>query len=191
MTAWLIGGGIVLLMGIIFLSAIKGYNSLVVLKNRVENQAAQIDVQLKRRADLIPNMIETTKGYARYEKETLEKVTKLRTKILSADTIESSYQASEALGKFTSRIVAVGEQYPELKADTTFLQLQRELSETEDKISKARQFYNDTVTKYNDAIMIFPGSILANLFGFRRIALLETKAPEREAIKMSADTLLL
>lgn len=185
---WLIEGGIVLVIGIIFLSVIKGYNSLVVLKNRVENQAAQIDVQLKRRADLIPNMIETTKGYARYEKETLIKVTKLRTKVLCADTIESSYQASEMLGKFTSQIVGVGEQYPELKANTNFLQLQRELSETEDKISKARQFYNDTVTKYNDAIMIFPNSILANLFGFRRIALLEAKEPEKETIKMSADT---
>lgn len=129
-----------------------------------------------------------TKGYARYEKETLIKVTKLRTKVLYADTIESSYQASELLGKFTSQVVAVGEQYPELKANTNFLQLQRELSETEDKISKARQFYNDTVTKYNDAIMIFPNSILANLFGFRRIALLEAKEPEKEAIKMSADT---
>ena len=84
----------------------------------------------------------------------------------------------------------MGEQYPELKANTNFLQLQRELSETEDKISKARQFYNDTVTKYNDAIMIFPNSILANLFGFRRIALLEAKESEKEAIKMSADTFL-
>ena len=171
---------------IVFIIAL--YNKLVKLRNMVDNAWAQIDVQLKRRADLIPNMIETTKGYARYEKETLIKVTKLRTKVLCADTIESSYQASEMLGKFTSQIVGVGEQYPELKANTNFLQLQRELSETEDKISKARQFYNDTVTKYNDAIMIFPNSILANLFGFRRIALLEAKEPEKEAIKMSADT---
>ena len=159
-------------------------NSLVVLKNRVENQAAQIDVQLKRRADLIPNILETTKGYARYEQDTLKSITQLRTQILSAEDITASYQASEKLGKFTSQIFAVGEQYPDLKANANFLQLQKELSETEDKISKARQFYNDTVTKYNDAIMIFPNSLLAGLFGFHRIALLEVQASEKEAIKI-------
>lgn len=190
MIFWIIGIGIVLVVGMIFLFAVKGYNSLVILKNRVDNQAAQVDVQLKRRADLIPNMLETTKGYARYEKDTLKSITKLRTQILSAENIESSYQASETLGKLTDRIIAVGEQYPELKANTNFLKLQQELSETEDKISKARQFYNDTVTKYNDAIMIFPNSILANLFGFHHIALLETNAADKEAIKINADTFL-
>lgn len=182
MMFWIIG--IVVVAGLIGIFVVKGYNSLVVLKNRVENQAAQIDVQLKRRADLIPNILETTKGYARYEQDTLKSITQLRTQILTAEDITASYQASEKLGKFTSQIFAVGEQYPDLKANANFLQLQKELSETEDKISKARQFYNDTVTKYNDAIMIFPNSLLAGLFGFHRIALLEVQASEKEAIKI-------
>lgn len=182
MMFWIIG--IVVVAGLIGIFVVKGYNSLVVLKNRVENQAAQIDVQLKRRADLIPNILETTKGYARYEQDTLKSITQLRTQILSAEDITASYQASEKLGKFTSQIFAVGEQYPDLKANANFLQLQKELSETEDKISKARQFYNDTVTKYNDAIMIFPNSLLAGLFGFHRIALLEVQASEKESIKI-------
>lgn len=182
MMFWIIG--IVVVAGLIGIFVVKGYNSLVVLKNRVENQAAQIDVQLKRRADLIPNILETTKGYARYEQDTLKSITQLRTQILSAEDITASYQASEKLGKFTSQIFAVGEQYPDLKANANFLQLQKELPETEDKISKARQFYNDTVTKYNDAIMIFPNSLLAGLFGFHRIALLEVQASEKEAIKI-------
>ena len=182
MMFWIIG--IVVVAGLIGIFVVKGYNSLVVLKNRVENQAAQIDVQLKRRADLIPNILETTKGYARYEQDTLKSITQLRTQILSAEDITASYQASEKLGKVTSQIYAVGEQYPDLKANANFLHLQKELSETEDKISKARQFYNDTVTKYNDAIMIFPNSLLAGLFGFHRIALLEVQASEKEAIKI-------
>ncbi len=180
--------GIVLVAGVLLGCVVKGYNGLVVLKNRVENQGAQIDVQLKRRADLIPNMIETTKGYAHYEKDTLSSITKLRTRILSTDNIEDSYQASQQLGKITGQIIAVGEQYPDLKANTNFLQLQQELSDTEDRISKARQFYNDTVTKYNDAIMVFPDSIIAGMFGFHRISLLEVKESEREAVKMDGST---
>lgn len=180
--------GIVLVAGVLLGCVVKEYNGLVVLKNRVENQGAQIDVQLKRRADLIPNMIETTKGYAHYEKETLSSITKLRTQILSTDNIETSYQASQQLGKITGQIIAVGEQYPDLKANTNFLQLQQELSDTEDRISKARQFYNDTVTKYNDAIMVFPDSIIAGMFGFHRISLLEVKESEREAVKMDGST---
>lgn len=180
--------GIVLVAGVLLGCVVKEYNGLVVLKNRVENQGAQIDVQLKRRADLIPNMIETTKGYAHYEKETLSSITKLRTQILSTDNIETSYHASQQLGKITGQIIAVGEQYPDLKANTNFLQLQQELSDTEDRISKARQFYNDTVTKYNDAIMVFPDSIIAGMFGFHRISLLEVKESEREAVKMNGST---
>lgn len=189
MTFWIIMIGIILVVGMILLSVMKSYNNLVVLKNRVKNQAAQIDVQLKRRADLIPNMIETTKGYARYEKDTLSSITKLRTQVLSADNLESSYRASEMLQKYTSQIIAVGEQYPDLKADTNFLKLQSELSKTEDKISKSRQFYNDTVTKYNDAVMVFPNSLIANLFGFHHIALLDVNTSEREAIKIDANSL--
>lgn len=168
--------------------AIKMYNSLIVLKNRVENQGAQIEVQLKRRADLIPNLIETTKGYAKYEKGTLMAVTELRSKVLNAASTEESYQANAELNKEVSRIMAVSENYPELKANTNFLQLQKELADTEDKVVKARQFYNDVVTKYNTEIMLFPKSIFAGMFGFKKVALLEATAQERESIKMDADT---
>lgn len=182
--------GIAVVAVILCLFVVKNYNHLVILKNRVSNQAAQIDVQLKRRADLIPNLIETTKGYAHYEKETLNDITKLRSQLLSSNNIETSYQASEWLGKLSCQILAVGEQYPDLKANTNFLQLQQELSKMEDRISKARQFYNDTVTKYNDAIMVFPNSVIAGLFGFGRIMLLEAADSERETIKINKDTFL-
>ena len=184
MIFWIIGIGIVLVVGMIFLFAVKGYNSLVILKNRVDNQAAQVDVQLKRRADLIPNMLETTKGYARYEKDTLKSITKLRTQILSAGNIESSYQASETLGRLTTRIIAVGEQYPELKANTNFLQLQQELSETEDKISKSRQFYNDTVLSYNNMTEMFPSNIVASLFKFKSAEFFKIDESEKAAPKV-------
>lgn len=173
---------------ILIVALVKTYNGLVVLKNRVENQGAQIEVQLKRRADLIPNLIETTKGYASYEKETLTQVTELRSKVLAATSPVESYQAGEALGKAVSGILAIGERYPELKADANFLRLQTELSDTEDKVVKARQFYNDTVTKYNTAIMLFPKSLVAGMFGFSKQPLLEATTEERKAVKIDGNT---
>lgn len=128
---------------------IKEYNGFIVLKNRVENQGSQIDVQLKRRADLIPNLIETTKGYANFERETLTTVTKLRNTMLNASNTDEAYQANVELNHTLARIMAISEKYPELKANANFLRLQDELSDTEDKIAKARQFYNDVVTKYD------------------------------------------
>lgn len=179
---------VVVVVVILLAIVIKIYNGLVVLKNRVENQGAQIEVQLKRRADLIPNLIETTKGYANYEKGTLEKVTELRSKVLNASGANESYQASNALGKELNRILVHSENYPELKANTNFIKLQEELSDTEEKIVKARQFYNDTVTKYNTHIMMFPKSVFAGIFGFRKFELLEAAPEERESVKIGADT---
>ena len=167
---------------------IKVYNSLVVLKNRVENQGAQVDVQLKRRADLIPNLIETTKGYANYEKGTLTAVTELRSKMVNASNTGEAYQANVELNKELARIMVISDNYPELKANTNFMKLQDELSDTEEKIAKARQFYNDVVTKYNTQIMLFPKSIFAKMLGFKKNALLEASENEKANVKIGADT---
>ena len=126
------------------------YNSFVVLRNRVKDQWAQIDVQLKRRFDLIPNLVETVKGYASHEKDTLEAVVKARNEYLSSDTPEGKIEANNDLNKVVTKLFALAESYPELKADTNFRELQTTLTETEDKISYARQFYNDVVMKYNN-----------------------------------------
>ena len=145
MNASFIGGIIAVVVILLIIAVIKTYNHMVVLRNRVDNQGAQIEVQLKRRADLIPNLLETTKGYAHYEQETLSKITELRSRVLNASSAAESFEAGNALGREISHILAVGEQYPELKANQNFLQLQSELKETENKIVMARQFYNDTV----------------------------------------------
>lgn len=184
----IVGISIAVVVIIILAVIIKMYNGLVVLKNRVENQGAQVEVQLKRRADLIPNLIESTKGYANYEKGTLEKVAELRSKVLNASNASESYQASNALGRELNQILVHSEAYPELKANANFMKLQEELSDTEDKIVKARQFYNDTVTKYNTQIMMFPTSIFAGMFGFKKEELLEAAPEERQSIKIEADT---
>lgn len=178
--------GVVVLLILVYI--VKVYNSLIVLRNRVENQGAQVDVQLKRRADLIPNLIETTKGYANYEKETLTTVTALRNKMTNASNMGEAYQANVELNHELARIMAVSEKYPELKANANFLRLQEELSDTEEKIAKARQFYNDVVTKYNTQIMLFPKSIFASMLGFKKNALLEANESEKASIRMDANT---
>lgn len=184
----IVTGVVFVIIAFIAIAVIRCYNGMVVLRNRVENQGAQIEVQLKRRADLIPNLIETTKGYASYEQQTLTQVAELRSKVLSAASPAESYTAGEALGHEASRMLAIGEKYPELKANANFLQLQKELADTEDKIVKARQFYNDTVTKYNTAIMMFPRSAFAGIFGFKKMELLEAAASERQTTRMNGDT---
>ena len=182
--------GIIIAVVVVLILAIiiKIYNGLVVLKNRVENQGAQVEVQLKRRADLIPNLIETTKGYANYEKATLERVTELRSKVLNASSASESYQASNALGRELNQILVHSENYPELKANTNFMKLHEELADTEDKIVKARQFYNDTVMKYNTQIMMFPKSVFAGIFGFKKFDLLEATPEEKKSVEIEANT---
>lgn len=162
------------------------YNSLVVLRNRVDNQSAQVDVQLKRRAELIPNLIETAKGYAKFEKSTLTDITQLRNKVMNSGDTSEACAADAKLGRVCSKVLALGESYPELKANTNFLKLQEELSETENKIVIARQFYNDVVTKYNTHIMLFPKSFFAKMFGFKKYALLESAAEERKNVQLSS-----
>lgn len=154
------------------------YNNLVGLRNRVKNSYAQIDVQLKRRNDLIPNLVETVKGYAGHEKGVLEEVTKARTSVMNASSIEEASAANNQLTGALKSLFAVAENYPELKANSNFQQLQAELADTEDKIAYARQFYNDVVLKYNNACQQFPSSIIAGMFGFNEEAFFQ--APESE-----------
>lgn len=184
MTVFIIFGAVVLL---IIIGIVVSYNGLVTLRNRVDNQAAQVDVHLKRRAELIPNLIQTVKGYAKFEKSTLEEIVDLRSKVLNSSSTSEAFSADAKLGKMCSRVLALGESYPELKANTNFLKLQEELSNTEDKIAFARQFYNDVVTKYNTAVQMFPRSLVAGIFGFKKKNLLETSANERESIKIDSD----
>ena len=176
----------VTIFGII--KAIMGYNELVTLRNRVDNQSAQVDVQLKRRAELIPNLIETVKGYARFEKSTLTDIVELRNRVMNARNTNEACEADAKLGRACSQVLALGENYPELKANANFLKLQEELAETENKIVMARQFYNDIVTKYNTTIQMFPKSVVAGIFGFRKRDLLEIAEAEREAVRIDGNT---
>ena len=157
---------IIILIIIVIATIIHMYNNLVGLRNRVKNSYAQIDVQLKRRNDLIPNLVETVKGYAAHEKGVLEEVTKARTGVMNASTIEETSAADNQLTGALKTLFAVAENYPDLKANSNFQQLQSELSETEDKIAYARQFYNDTVQHFNTTIMMFPNNIFARILKF-------------------------
>lgn len=179
----------VVIFGII--KAVGGYNDLVTLRNRVDNQSAQVDVQLKRRAELVPNLIETVKGYAKFEKSTLTDITELRSRVMNAGNTSEACAADAKLGRACSQILALGESYPELKSNTNFLKLQEELADTENKIVMARQFYNDTVTKYNTAIQMFPKSVVAGIFGFQKRELLAIAEAEREAVRIDSNTFTL
>lgn len=162
------------------------YNNLVALKMRVKNAFSQIDTQLKRRFDLIPNLVETVKGYAKHESETLEKVIASRNSFSNATSIEDKANANNALTNSLKSIFALSESYPDLKANENFLNLQTELTSTEDKVSFARQFYNDTVQKYNTSIMTFPNNVIASMFKFSEEKFFETeKEEERDPVKVS------
>lgn len=169
---------LVILVIFVIVTFIHMYNNLIGLRNRVQNSYAQIDVQLKRRNDLIPNLVETVKGYAGHEKGVLEEVTKARTGVMNATTVEETSAADNQLTGALKTLFAVAENYPDLKANSNFQQLQSELSDTEDKIAYARQFYNDVVLKYNNACQQFPSSMLAKLFRFKEETYFET--PESE-----------
>ena len=181
MNGWLIAliviGAIILLL---LLYVMGVYNKLVTLKNRVKNQWSQIEVLLKRRADLIPNVVETVKGYATHEKETLDAVISARSKAVEAKTPEDEIKANGELSQALSRLLVVAEAYPDLKANTNFLELQRELKETEDKISYARQFYNDTASNFNIQIEVFPSNIVASMFNFKQQPLFEAEEKDKE-----------
>jgi LemA protein len=182
--AYVIIGVVVVLAIILFVL----YNGLVRRRNQVKNAWAQIDVQLKRRYDLIPNLVETAKGYMKHERETLEAVTNARNlaQQLSSAGAGQRAKAEGELSSALSRLLAVVENYPDLKANQNFLALQEELTSTENKISFSRQFYNDSVLRYNNQTQMVPSNIVASMFGFKASEFFEvTLAAEREAPKVS------
>lgn len=178
---WMI---LIIVLVLIVLWAISVYNSLIALRNRVKDQWAQIDVQLKRRFDLIPNLVETVKGYTKHESETLEAVIKARNTYVSATVPEEQMKADGELTKAISKLFALTESYPELKANTNFQALQQELTETESKIAAARQFYNDTVMVYNNKVSMVPSNIIAGLFKFNKEAFFEANETERQNVQV-------
>ena len=160
------------------------YNKLVDLRNRVHDQWSQIDVQLKRRFDLIPNLVNTVKGYAKHEEKTLEQVIEARNNYNKATTQDEKMAANNELSQTLSHLFAVAENYPDLKANTNFLELQTELQDTENKIAMARQFYNDTVLTLNNKIEMFPSNIIAGLFHFKKEEFFQAVEEERENVKV-------
>jgi LemA protein len=169
---------------VILLFLISAYNQLVVLRNRIKNAESQIDVQLKRRYDLIPNLVETVKGYAKHEKGVFEEVTKARSALMSAKGMGEKAEANNMMTSALKSLFAVAENYPKLKANENFMMLQEELSGTESKIAYSRQFYNDTVLSYNNKMQLFPTNLVAGMFSFKEHEFFETPAEEKKAVKV-------
>lgn len=174
MTIWIILGIVVVLI----IAVIGMYNSLVQSKIKVDNAWSQIDVQLQRRFDLIPNFVETVKGYMTHEKETFEKIASLRTSWANANSVSEKAELDNQLSTTLKTIMAVSESYPELKANQNFSELSEELRNTENKISFSRQFYNDTVTMYNTKLQVFPSNIIAGMFNFKARDLFKAESDE-------------
>ena len=176
---------LLIIVVLIVLFIISVYNNLVTLKQRAKNSFSQMDVQLQRRFDLIPNLVETVKGYMAHESDTLAKVTELRTSWANAKTVDEKAKVDNELSSTLKTIMAVAEAYPDLKANQNFSNLQAELSETEDKISNSRQFYNDSVTRYNTKLELFPSNIIASMFHFTPENLFEVDNSEaRKNVKV-------
>ncbi len=177
---------VLVVVAVVLIALVTLYNRFVRLRNRVDNAWAQIEVQLKRRWDLIPNLVETVKGYASHERGTFEAVTEARAAAQKAQTPAESAQAEGLLTQALGRLFAVAEAYPELQADENFRQLQGTLEETENKVAVSRQIYNDTVLTYNNAIQTFPGVVLAGPFGFAQREFFELEdAAQREAPRVT------
>ncbi|HLD70821.1 MAG TPA: LemA family protein [Negativicutes bacterium] len=169
---------------LLVLWAVMDYNSLVTLKNRAKEAWADIDVQLKRRYDLIPNLVETVKGYATHEKELLEKVTQARANAMGASGVKGKADAENMLSSTLKSLFAVSENYPDLKASTNFLELQRELTDTEDKVQASRRFYNTNVRDLNIKIESFPANMIAGVFGFVKMDLFEIAENEKAPVQV-------
>ncbi len=172
---------LLVILVLVVIITIAGYNTLVVKRNKTRNAWHQIDVQLRRRYDLIPNIVETVKGYAKHERETLENVIAARKLGVDAKTVKDAAKANNMLTDTLKSLFAVAEAYPDLKANQNFLALQEELRTTEEKIAFARQFYNDIVMDYNSATEKFPGVLFANMFGFRRFEFWEIPEEDSQA----------
>ena len=175
----LIGAAVILVLYLVGM-----YNGFVILRTRIQEALSGIDVQLKRRADLIPNLVETVKGYAKHEKEVFENVTKARSSMMSAGTLTEKADANNQLSGALKSLFAVAEAYPELKANTNFQDLQRQLEDTEDKVAYSRQFYNSNVLEFNSKIQLFPGSIIANMFAFKPAEFFAATEEERKKVEV-------
>ncbi|OGK38147.1 hypothetical protein A3F03_05115 [Candidatus Roizmanbacteria bacterium RIFCSPHIGHO2_12_FULL_41_11] len=173
---------IVAALAIIVVFFIGTYNALVVLRARIQEALSGIDVQLKRRADLIPNLVETVKGYAKHEKEVFENVTKARSALMSAKSVGEKAEADNMLTGALKSLFAVAEAYPELKANTNFSDLQRQLEDTEDKVAYSRQFYNSNVLEYNNKVQMFPSNLIANMFSFTQFEYFKAVEEERKKV---------
>jgi|TARA_B100001971_G_C18256056_1_gene582208 LemA protein len=177
---WTIIGVVVLIIAILMYY----YNRFAVLGNRIDNSLSQINVQLKRRADLIPNLIKTVKGFAKHEKAAIKEVTEARKALVGAQGIEDKIKADNMLESALKSIFAIAEGYPDLKANTNFLELQRELSSTEDRVAYSRQFYNDSILAYNNLIRTMPGAFFAKLYGKQEREYLKITEAEKKVVKV-------
>lgn len=175
------------LLGVLLLYLIAQYNGFIVLKTRIQEALSGIDVQLKRRADLIPNLVETVKGYAKHEKSVFTEVTKARSALMKADTLEQKAKANDMLSGALKSLFAVAEAYPQLQASENFKDLQRQLEDTEDKVAYSRQFYNANVLDFNTKIQMFPSNIIANLFGFKIFEFFAASEEERKKVSVKFD----
>lgn len=180
-TTYIIIGAIAL----IAVYLIATYNSLVTLKARIQEALSGIDVQLKRRADLIPNLVETVKGYAKHEKDVFENVTKARSALMSAESVGDKAKADNMLTGALKSLFAVAEAYPQLQASENFKDLQQQLTDTEDKVAYSRQFYNSNVLDYNTKLVVFPSNIVASMFGFKTYEFFTATDEERKNVKVS------
>lgn len=178
---------IIAIIVLVILWLIMGYNGLVRSRMQTKESWSQIDVQLKRRNDLIPNLLETVKGYAAYEEGVLSKITELRGQVAKAGTPVEAMQASDELTKCLSSVFAIAENYPDLKANNSFVKLQDELTNTENKIAYSRQLFNSTTSNYNMKLETFPNNLIAGLFGFKPSQFLEIPADEKDVPKVSFD----
>lgn len=177
---------IIAIVLVILVYVISNYNKLINARNKVRDQWSQIDVQLKKRADLIPNLVETVKEYANHEKQTLEEVVNARNSLNIANTIEDEINANNQVTSALNRLFALSESYPDLKANDNFLSLQADLKDVEEKISYARQFYNDVILKYNNIVEMFPSNIIAKIFNFKQYNYFEiedVKEKEKPEVK--------
>lgn len=175
---------IYIIIAVVVLLIIVLYNSLIRLRNQVKNSWAQIDVQLKRRSDLIPNLVESVKGYMKHEKSVLENVTKARSAMMTAQGVADKSKASNMLSSTLKSLFAVSENYPDLKANQNFIQLQEEITGTENKISYARQHYNDMVMRFNTKMQVFPNNLLAGMLNFKEEESFEATAEEKKNVKV-------
>ncbi len=175
---------IIIILAAIVLWIISVFNRLITLRNRTREAFSDIDVQLKRRHDLIPNLVETVKGYAAHEKEVFQKVTEARTRAMGAQTIKEKDAAENALSDTLKTLFAVAENYPQLRASENFMELQRELTDTEDKIQAARRFYNANVRDLNTKIETFPANVVANIFGFKQMEFFGAEEADKEPVEV-------